>query len=110
MSHCFYYNTHLVETVVNAGTTLQLNTTNDTNISNMTPYYFKRTAEISSITEGPIPVTVGVNGIQVTLENKYGEQILSDAVPRRAVGMYIAPETGTPYVILLTTPCRRCRR
>ena len=110
MSLCCYYNTHVVETVVNAGETLQLNTTNDTNISNLTPYYFKRPAEISSVTTAPIPVTVGVNGTQIALENKYGEQIFSDKVPRRAVGMYIVPATGNPYVILLTTPCKRSRR
>ena len=109
MSPC-YYNTHVVETVVNAGTTLQLNTTNDTNISNLTPYYFKRMAEISSVPTAPIPVTIGVNGTYVTLENKFGEQIYSDKIPRRAVGMYIVPTTGDPYVILLTTPCKRCRR
>ena len=109
MSPC-YYNTHIVETVVNAGTTLQLNTTNDSNISNLTPYYFKRPAEISVVTTAPIPVTIGVNGVQVAFENKFGEQIYSDKVPRRAVGMYIVPATGDPYVILLTTPCKRYRR
>ena len=110
MSNCFYYNTHFVETVVNAGTTLQINTTNDTNISTLTPYYFKRTAEIADVTTAPIPVTVGVNGSYVPLNNKYGQQIMSDKIPRRAVGMYIVPTTGDPYVILLTTPACRCRR
>lgn len=110
MSYCFYYNTHFVETVVNVGATLQLITTNSTNISNLTPYYFKRTGEISSVPTAPIPVTVGVNGTFVALNNKYGQQIMSDKIPRRAVGMYIVPETGDPYVILLTTPACRCRR
>jgi hypothetical protein len=110
MTYCFYYNTHFVETVVNAGTSLQINTTNDTNISNLTPYYFKRAAEISVVPTAPIPVEVGVNGTFVALNNKYGQQIMSDKVPRRAVGMYVVPTEGDPYVILLTTPSCKCRR
>ena len=110
MSCCFYYNTHFVELATNAGTSLQLSTTNDSNISNLTPYYFKRTAEINVVPTAPIPVTVGVNGSFVPLNNKYGEQIYSDKVPRRAVGMYIVPTTGDPYVILLTTPGCKNRR
>ncbi len=110
MTSCFYYNTHFVETVTNAGTSVQLTTTNATNISNLTPYYFKRTAEINVVPTAPIPVTVGVNGSFVPLENKYGEQIYSDKIPRRAVGMYIVPTEGDPYVILLTTPSCRSRR
>ena len=110
MSHCFYYNTHFVETATNTGTAIQLTTTNSTNISTLTPYYFKRTTDITSVIGAPLPVQVEVNGAFVALENKYGEQITSDKVPRRAVGMYIVPATDDPYVILLTTPACRCRR
>ena len=86
-----------------AGATLALVTTNSDNINDKDPYKFIVNAcALNNLPETPVPVTVEVNGTQVPLWNKYGEQLLSSAIPREAVGYY--SETPTPHVILVNTP------
>lgn len=85
------------------GETVALVTTNSDNINDKDPYKFYANAKLlNDLPETPVPVTVEVNGTQVPLWNKYGEQILSSAIPREAFGYYSA--TPTPHVILLNTP------
>lgn len=86
-----------------AGATLELTTTNSDNINDKDPYkFFANQGIVSSLPATPVDVTVEVNGAQVPLWNKYGVQILSSAIPRKAFGYYSA-ET-TPHVILINTP------
>ena len=104
--NCGAYNlsrfSHRVITAT-AGTTLVLTTTNSDNINDKDPYRFYANRSIaSSLPAVAVPVTVEVNGVQVPLMNKYGVQILSSAIPRRAFGYY-SVET-TPHVILVNTP------
>ena len=85
------------------GTTVALTTTNSDNINDKDPYKFCANARIlNDLPETPVPVTVEVNGVQVPVWNKYGEQILSSAIPREAHGYY--SETPTPHVSLNDTP------
>ena len=86
-----------------AGATLALVATNSDNINDKDPFKFCANARIiNNLPETPVPVTIEVNGVQVPLWNKYGEQILSSAIPREAFGYY--SETPTPHVILVNTP------
>ena len=80
-----------------------LTTTNSDNINDKDPYrfYANRTI-VGQLPEPAVAVTVEVNGTQVPLWNKYGVQILSSAIPRRAFGYY--SEETTPHVILINTP------
>lgn len=86
-----------------AGTSFELTTTNSDNINDKDPYNFIANAWfIQTLPDTPLPVTVEVNGAQVPLWNKYGVQILSSAIPRKAFGYY--SEEATPHVILINTP------
>ena len=86
-----------------SGTTLALTTTNSDNVNDKDPYKFYANAKIiNNLPDIPVLVTVEVNGVQVPVWNKYGEQILSSAIPREAYGYY--SETPTPHVILINTP------
>ena len=86
-----------------AGATLELTTTNSDNINDKDPYYFIINANVlNGLPLTPVTVTVEVNGTQVPLQNKYGVQILSSALPRRAFGYY--SEETTPHVGLINTP------
>jgi len=86
-----------------AATNFELTTTNDDNINDKDPYrFYANQRVISTLPATPLPVTVEVNGTQVPLWNKYSEQILSSAIPRKAFGYYSA--TPTPHVGLITTP------
>ena len=80
-----------------------LTTTNSDNINDKDPYrfYANRTI-VGQLPDPAVAVTVEVNGTQVPLWNKYGVQILSSAIPRRAFGYY--SEETTPHVILINTP------
>ena len=104
--NCGTYNSsrfaHRVITAT-VGATLALTTTNSDGINDRDPYRFYANRSIaSSLPDTPVPVTVEVNGAQVPLWNKYGVQILSSAIPRRAFGYY--SEETTPHVILVNTP------
>ena len=103
-------NLHVVETATYvAGTSLTLTVTSSTNVGDKDAFIFRCPVTVrDNVTYSPIPVFVEINGVSnVLLKNKYGEQILSDKVPKRAFGYYVADsgaETPAPYVILVTTP------
>lgn len=87
-----------------AGATLVLTVTDSTNIADEEPFWFYANANIGSlIPAAPIPVEIEINGVAVPLWDKYGTQIQSNEIPRRARG-YFADNGGTPHVILITTP------
>jgi len=107
-NNCFYSNNGgcrfahraLVATV---GTTLQLVTTNSDNINDRDPYkFFANGKIINNLPQTPVPVEVQVNGAFVPVWDKFDEQILSSAIPRKAEGYYT--EAGTPHVSLIDTP------
>ena len=80
-----------------------ITTTNSNNINDKDPYRFIANACIlNNLPDVPVAVTVEVNGAQVPLWDKYGVQILTSAIPRKACGYY--SEEPTPHVILVNTP------
>lgn len=102
-------NTHCVENVTVTDTNVALTVTNSTNISSLECFNLKVNGCISNRVSGaPLPVQIVVNGTAVSLLNKYSLPILSNRVPRRAKGAYVVPTSGTPYVILFTTPRCKC--
>lgn len=85
-----------------------LTVTNPTNIANLMPFdLLLCTNPDSIITGAPVNYTITVNGVAVELKNRVGLPISTDHLRTRRVyhGRYIVPATGTPYVILLDTPC-----
>ena len=87
-----------------AGTSLVLTVTNSTNIADEEPFWFYANGSISNlIPAAPLPVEIEINGVAVPLWNKYGVQIQSNEIPRKAKGYYLE-NSGTPHVILITTP------
>lgn len=101
---------HKLETAVSNGTNVALTVTNSDNISSLDCFNF--TAGCKSVndvvTGSPLPVQIIVNGVAVSLLNKYSLPILSNRVPQRSRGAYVVPSSGTPYVILFDTPTCRC--
>ena len=101
---------HIVETASYvAGTSLTLTVTNSTNVGDGDIFIFRCPVTVrDNVTFAPCPVFIEINGVSnIPLKNKFGQQILSDKVPKRAFGYYIADsgsETPAPYVILITTP------
>lgn len=88
------------------GTTVALAVTNSTNIADHEPFKFyanSRAIDLSTVAAAPVPVTIGINGTQIELWNKFGEQILSNEIPREAKG-FVSLESPTPHVILIDTP------
>ena len=86
-----------------AGTTLALTTTFSNNVNDKDFYRFFASAKaIGELPETPVEVTVEVAGTQVPIWNKYGDPLLSSAIPDEAFGYY--SETPTPHVILVNTP------
>lgn len=86
-----------------AGTTLALTTTFSNNINDKDFYrFFANCRVINALPETPVEVTVEVGGTQVPIWNKYGDPLLSSAIPDEAFGYY--SETPTPHVILVNTP------
>ena len=80
-----------------------ITTTNSNNINDKDPYRFIANACIlNNLPDTSVAVTVEVNGVQVPLWDKYGVQILTSAIPRKASGYY--SEEPTPHVILVNTP------
>ena len=80
-----------------------LTTTNSNQINDKDPYKFYANACIlNNLPDTPVAVTVEVNGTQVPLWDKYGIQITTSSIPRRAFGYY--SEEPTPHVILINTP------
>ena len=80
-----------------------LTTTNSDNINDKDPYkLFANACILGDLPETATEVTIEINGTQVPLWNKYGDQILTSAIPRKAFGYYSA--TPTPHVGLINTP------
>lgn len=100
---------HCLESVTATADNVALTVSNSTNISSLEPFNIitgcRRISEV--VTGAPLPVQVIVNGTAVSLLNRYSLPILSNRVPRRSKGTYVVPASGTPYVILHTTPCNR---
>lgn len=102
---------HCLETVTVTETNVALTVTNSNNISSLDCFNLiigdcKSVSDF--VTGSPLPVQIVVNGVAVSLLNKYSLPVLSNRVPRRAKGAYVVPTGGTPYVILFTTPCCKC--
>ena len=100
-------NIHYVTAITDNTTSIDLTVTNPTDVGNLDNFVLIRNKNVS-VPTAPVPVTVNINGTAVALNNKYGLQIQSKRLPRRAVGAYVVPATGDPYVILLTTPYCKC--
>lgn len=93
---------HIALTVATA-TNYEITTSNNDNINDKDPYILRVNQRIiNGLPSTPLATTIGVNGTQVPLLNKYGVQILSSAIPKRAFGYY--SEETTPHVILINTP------
>lgn len=89
-----------------SATAVELAVTNSTNIADHEPFYFRANCNVinlSGVTGAPVPVTININSTAIQLWDKYGEQILSNQIPKRACG-YVSLESATPHVILLNTP------
>lgn len=89
-----------------SSTAVALAVTNSTNIADHEPFYFRvnnNIINLSSVSGAPVPVTININGTALQLWDKYGEQILSNNIPKRALG-FVSLESTTPHVILLNTP------
>lgn len=101
---------HIVETAAYvAGTSLTLTVTNSANVGNGDIFIFRCPVTVrDNITSATVPVFINVNGVAtIPLKNKFGQQIWSDKVPKRAFGYYISDSEAAepaPYVILVTTP------
>lgn len=98
---------HIVTNVTATDTNVALTVSNSTNISSLEEFNLTVPCRVNIsdvVTGAPLPVQVIVNGTAVSLLNKYSLPIQSNRVPRRAKGAYVVPTSGTPYVILWTTP------
>lgn len=100
---------HKIETVTATTTNVVLTVSNDTNISSLEPFNLIAGCQpiSTAVTGAPLPVQVTVNGTAVALLNRFALPVLSNRVPQRSKGTYVVPTTGTPYVILHTTPWNR---
>jgi len=106
---CNCNNNHYLETVTVTDTNAALTVTNSTNISSLDNFNLIVNKCIGDFVTGtPLPVQVVVNGTAVSLYNRYSLPVLSNKIPRRAKGAYVVPDSGTPYVILFTTPQCKC--
>lgn len=101
---------HCLETVTVTDTNVVLTVTNSTNISSLECFHLNTGCKSVSdlVTGAPLPVQITVNGVAVSLLNRYSLPILSNRVPRRSRGAYVVPDGGTPYVILFDTPRCKC--
>lgn len=99
-----------VQSVSATADNVVLTVSNSTNISSLQTVAFSTNCKTVSdvVTGAPLPVQIIINGTAVSLLNKYSLPILSNRVPRRAIGAYVAEGQATPYVILFTTPCCKC--
>lgn len=115
-------NIHWVTAITTGTSAVNLTVTNSTNIGNLQPFKLLISrCERANISAAPLPVTVTVNTVAVPLLNQNGVQILSNKIPRCAIGKYVSTTTATtteggdnattlavtpPYVILYNTPNR----
>ena len=100
-------NVHYVTTATTGADNVELTVSNSTDIGNLDSFILIMNRNIQ-VTGSPLPVTVNVNGTAVNLLNKYSLPINSNRIPRRAIGSYVVPTSGNPYVILFSTPYCRC--
>lgn len=103
--------THCLERVTTTDANVVLTVSNSDNISSLDCFNLvigccKSVSDV--VTGAPLPVQIIVNGTAVSLLNKYSLPILSNRVPRRSRGAYVAEGAATPYVILFDTPKCRC--
>lgn len=85
-----------------------LTVTNSSNIANLMPFDLVLCLNPSAVILGaPVDYTLTVNGATAELKNRLGLPISTDHLQsrKRYKGYYVVPETGTPYVILVNTPC-----
>ena len=85
-----------------------LTVTNSSNIANLMPFDLVLCLNPSAVILGaPVNFTLTINGATADLKNRLGLPISTDHLQsrKRYTGYYVVPETGTPYVILLNTPC-----
>ena len=85
-----------------------LTVTNSSNIANLMPFDLVLCLNPSAVILGaPVDYTLTVNGTTAELKNRLGLPISTDHLQsrKRYKGYYVVPETGTPYVILVNTPC-----
>lgn len=85
-----------------------LTVTNSNNIANLMPFDLVLCLNPNAVILGaPVDFTLTVNGATAELKNRLGLPISTDHLQsrKRYKGYYVVPETGTPYVILLNTPC-----
>lgn len=85
-----------------------LTVTNSNNIANLMPFDLVLCLNPNAVILGaPVDFTLTVNGTTAELKNRLGLPISTDHLQsrKRYRGYYVVPETGTPYVILLNTPC-----
>lgn len=85
-----------------------LTVTNSSNIANLMPFDLVLCLNPSAVILGaPVDYTLTVNGTTAELKNRLGLPVSTDHLQsrKRYKGYYVVPETGTPYVILLNTPC-----
>lgn len=100
-------NFHKTLTLTQTATNLVATVSNGTNVSSLDYFELVLCQNPNAVITGdPLPYQINVNGTNVSLLNKYSLPIYSDRLkPRkRYFGSYVAPETGTPYVILWNTP------
>ena len=98
-------NLHRATNLTTAGV---LTVTNSNNIANLMPFDLVLCLNPNNVITGaPVNYTITVNGVAVPLLNRVALPISTDHLQsrKRYKGYYIVPETGTPYVILLNTPC-----
>lgn len=85
-----------------------LTATKSTNIANLSPFELVLCINPDTVITGaPVNYTITINGATAELKNRVGLPISTDhsQTRKRYKGYYIVPATGTPYVILLDTPC-----
>lgn len=85
-----------------------LTATNANNIANLMPFDLVLCLNPNAVILGaPVDFTITVNGTTAELKNRLGLPISTDHLQsrKRYKGYYVVPETGTPYVILVNTPC-----
>jgi hypothetical protein len=102
---------HKVTSLTASDTAVEMTITNSTNISSLDCFELVLCVCPSSVVTGePLPYTVNVNGTAIPLLNKYSLPIYTNRLQtrKRYCGAYVAPEGGSPYVILFNTPdCAR---
>ena len=102
---CNCQNLHRATSMTTGGL---LTVTNANNIANLMPFDLVLCLNPSAVILGaPVDFTLTVNGATAELKNRLGLPISTDHLQsrKRYKGYYVVPETGTPYVILLNTPC-----